>query len=102
MDNDIMLSLVKEFLTNGESKLYNNLLSQSVKQIILLINEGRKTYPDKTLLAMSNKFLNQYRASGDDSYLKISKILRRAAHKIYRVLLKKKLVGKNNDFLNLV
>lgn len=99
-----MLSLVKEFLTNGESKLYNSLLSQSVKQIILLMNEDKKNkiYPDKMLLTMSNKFLKQYRISGDESYLKISKILRRAAHKIYRVLLKKHLVAKNNDFLNLV
>ncbi len=99
-----MLSLVKEFLTNGESKLYNSLLSQSVKQIVMLISEDKqnKVYPNKTLLIMSNKFLKQYRISGDDSYLKISKIFRRAAHKIYRVLLKKHLINKDNDFLNLV
>jgi hypothetical protein len=103
-DNSVMISLVKEYLSNGESKLYKNLLSQAVKKIVLLTDRDSnyKIYPDKDLLSMSNKFLNQYRINGDDCYLKISKIFRRAAHKIYRVLLKRHLTKKNDKFLNLV
>ena len=102
--DDMMLTLVKEYLTNGESKLYKNLLSQAVKEIVLLMdkNNNYKIYPEKRLLSMSDKFLAQYRINGDDAYLIISKIFRRAAHKIYRLLLKKHLITKNDSFLNLV
>jgi len=102
--DDMMIALVKEYLTNGESKLYKNLLSQAVKEIVLLLDKDSnyKVYPDRRLLSMSDKFLAQYRINGDESYLVICKIFRRAAHKIYRLLLKKHLVSKNDNFLNLV
>jgi hypothetical protein len=47
--------------------------------------------PDKELLNLSDKFLILYRTEGEDYHLQISKVIRRAAHKIHRLLLKKHL-----------
>jgi hypothetical protein len=103
MDDNFKNALIKEYLENGERAFYKKLLSNSVKKIALLIKDkSGNSFPDMELLAISEMFLNYYRMEGEEVYLNISKVCRKAAHKLYRVLLKQHLVKKNKIFLNLV
>jgi hypothetical protein len=58
--------------------------------------------PDIELLELYDKFLLFYRRENEEVYFEIAKLCRRAAHKVYRALLRQKLVEKNLKFLNLV
>jgi hypothetical protein len=104
MDDSVKNTLSQEYLKGGENYLSKKLLVSAIKQISLLIEQGSnsKNFPDTELLNISQNFLQLYREEGDDHYLEISKICRKVAHRVYRVLLKKHLVKKNNKFLNLV
>lgn len=104
MKEDLKKEIVNVFLTEGEDKLYKNLLVQAVRRIIVFMEnpEDIKITPDRELLNLSENFLTLYRLGEEDYNLKISQIIRRAAHKIHRLLLKKHLVSKNDKFLNLV
>ena len=103
MDDNFKNALVKSYLENGESIFYKKLLANSIKKITFLLQDSnKKNFPHKELLDVSNFFLQAYRSEGDEIYLNICKICRKAAHKVYRVLLKKHLIKENNNFLNLV
>jgi hypothetical protein len=70
----------------------------------MLIDKG--TYkgqsPDLEFLEYYDKFMILYRREGDPNYLEVARIFRRAAHKIYRLMLKKQMTSHNAKFLNLV
>lgn len=57
---------------------------------------------DVEILHLSESFLTLYRRTGNEDYAAVSRVLRRAAHAVYRQLVKKG--AKNNDprFLTLV
>lgn len=98
--------LIKELINNfnkGEVYLYKFLIVNSIKKIVLLLEEDNfNNSPDKDLLNLYEKFMYMYRTEGDEIYLNIAKIIRKAAHKIYRILLKQNHIKKNEHFLNLV
>lgn len=96
--------IISTFLNLGEDRLYKDLLVQSVNRIILFMEnpESQQAPPDKELLFLYESFLSLYRKDGEDHYLKISSVIRRAAHKIHRLLLKKHLVKNDENFLSLV
>lgn len=103
MDDVTKNAIINDYLKKGGDALYKKLIISSVKKIAILIGESeKKTFPEVEMLNISNIFLGFYRSEGEDHYLEISKIYRKVAHKIYRVLLKKNLISKNNNFLNLV
>lgn len=104
MNDDMRNEIVKIFLEQGEDKLYKNLLVQSVKRIIVFMEntDTNRVTPDKELIHLADKFVILYRTEGEEVYLQVSKVIRRAAHKIYRLLLKKHLIKKDEKFLNLV
>lgn len=103
MDDNFKNTLVKIYIEKGEKAFYNKLLSDSVKKITFLLKDGTpNNFPDAELLSISEVFLYYYRMEGEEVYLEISKVCRKAAHKLYRVLLKRHLVKKNSNFLNLV
>lgn len=104
MNEKIKKDIVNLFLEFGEDKLYKNLLVQAIKRIISFMQnpEEFNISPDKELLILSENFLSMYRSGEEDYYLTISKIIRRAAHKIHRLLLKKHLVKKDENFITLV
>lgn len=60
-------------------------------------------HPEIELLDLSEAFLTLYRRSGDGNYFALSRIIRRAAHAVYRELLR---MGHNDEinarFLNVV
>lgn len=91
------------YLAAGDHKFYGFLLTHAIKKLVLM---DKGTYkgcsPDLEYLDYYDRFLVLYRREGDEAYLQIAKILRRAAHKIYRVMLKKNMTPTNAKFLNLV
>lgn len=98
--------LKKEFLNKyialGNDKFYNALLFYSVKRMGLPENSKNTIPIYLELLDYYDQFIILYRREGDPNYLEVAKFLRKAAHKVYRVMLKKQLINKNNKFLNLV
>jgi hypothetical protein len=62
----------------------------------------KKIYPHIELLNYSNQFIQYYRREKNALYLEIAACFRRAANKIYRLMLKKNLIQVNNKFLNII
>lgn len=94
---------VPKYLSVGEDKFYRSLLVYALNKLTLLEKESYKGLsPDLELLEYHDKFMSLYRKEGEDVYLDLAKVFRKAGHKIYRVLLKKDLTSLNNKFLNLV
>jgi hypothetical protein len=94
---------VPKYLATGEQKFYRFLLTYALKKLVLVNNGTYKgTSPDLELLSYYDRFLVLYRREGDEVYLQLSRLFRRSAHKIYRIMLKKNMTIINDKFLNLV
>lgn len=94
---------VPKYLAAGEQKFYRFLLVYALNKLVL-IKEGtyKGTAPDLEFLNYYDRFMTLYRREGDDTYLQVAKVFRKAAHKMYRILLKKDMIQENVKFLNLV
>ena len=91
------------FLTLGEEKFYNLLLVVSVSKLAYLQkNDIKDKSPEIEFLDYYEENLTLYRRNGEQLYLDLAKVFRKAAHKVYRSMLKKKLIKKNDKFLNIV
>lgn len=87
----------------GKQRFYRLLLTYGVHKMILMQEEKfRGMPPDIEFLQYHEIFLFLYRREGDETFLDMSKLFRKAAHKLYRTMLKKEMTLKNNKFLNLV
>jgi hypothetical protein len=62
----------------GEDRFFNHVFGNGVS--------ARKHYehPEIVMLEQSESFFSLFRTTGDGNYFVIGKILRRAAHKLYR------------------
>jgi hypothetical protein len=58
--------------------------------------------PHIELLDYYEQLIILYRREGEEIYLKVAKTFRKAAHKVYRIMLKKKMSPVNSKFLNVV
>lgn len=58
--------------------------------------------PELEILDISDAFFSLYRRTGENDYFLLGRSLRRAAHKVYRFLLKSKNKPINMRFLNIV
>lgn len=94
---------VPQFISNGEDRFYRSLLFLALNKLVL-INKGmyKGTPPHLEYLEYYDRFIILHRREGDEVYLQIAKMLRKAAHRIYRIMLKKKMTSPNMKFLNLV
>lgn len=96
-------NLVPEFLANGEEKFYRSIIFLALQKLVLIDKGAYKGMPPHLeYLDYHDRFIILYRREGDEVYLKIAKMLRKAAHKIYRIMLKKKMTPPHPKFLNLV
>lgn len=94
---------VPSFKAVGEKKFYRNLLVFATNQMMSMekgLHKGLS--PELILLDCYDQFIILYRREGEDIYLDLARSFRRAAHKIYRVMLKKNMTQKSSRFLNLV
>lgn len=95
--------LVPKFIANGEQKFYRSILLLALQKLIATEKGIYKGIPPHLeYLEYHDRFLILYRREGDEVYLRIAKMLRKVAHKIYRIMLKKKMTPPNTKFLTLV
>lgn len=96
-------SLVPQYVAGGEAKFYRSIIFLALQKLILMEKGNYKGIPPHLeYLEYYDKFIILYRREGDEVYRSIAKMLRKAAHKIYRIMLKKKMTAPNSKFLNLV
>lgn len=97
----------KEFLprfkNSGEDKFYKSLLLISLNKLVMVEKGDYKgILPHIELLDYYEQLIILYRREGEEIYLKVAKTFRKAAHKVYRIMLKKKMSPVNSKFLNVV
>lgn len=94
---------VPKYLAVGEQKFYRFLLMYALNKLVI-INKGTNMdlTPDLEFLDYHNRFIILYRREGEEIYLQVARIFRKAAHRIYRIMLKKGMTAPNAKFLNLV
>lgn len=94
---------IPKYLADGEQKFYRFLLFYALNKLVL-IEQGiyKGISPNLEFLDYYDRFIILYRKEGDEVYLRVAKILRKAAHKVYRIMLKKNMTLPNAKFLNLV
>ena len=94
---------VPRYLSAGEQKFYRFLLTYALNKLVLI---EKKVYegldPHLEFLDYYDRFIILYRREGDEVYLEVARVLRKAAHKIYRIMLRKDMTTSNAKFLNLV
>lgn len=97
---------VPKYLAAGEEKFYRFLLLYALNKLIYIGKINKDSFkgksPETEFLDYYDQFIILYRREGEEVYLDLARVFRRAGHKVYRVMLKKKMVDKNNRFLNLV
>lgn len=95
--------IVPKFVASGEQKFYRSIIFIALQKLIL-IEKGlyKGIPPNLEYLEYYDQFIILYRREGDEVYLSIAKMLRKAAHKIYRIMLKKNMTPPNAKFLSLV
>jgi hypothetical protein len=94
---------VPKYMESGEQRFYRFLLFLALKQTVLNEQEFNKGIaPYVAFLDCYDQFIILYRREGEEHYLHMARAFRRAAHKIYRVMLRQKLTTYNPRFLNLV
>jgi hypothetical protein len=104
MSADVLKTeFVPKYLATGEQKFYRFLLVYALNKLVL-IDKGiyKGTTPDLEFLDYHDRFIILYRREGDEVYLQVARLFRKAAHKIYRLMLKKQMTPPNAKFLNLV
>lgn len=103
MSDTLKKQFVPKYLASGQERFYNFLLFYAVNKLMSMEKKEYKGIPpDLEFLDYCEQFIILYRREGKDTYLEMAKIFRKAAHKIYRIMLKKNLTPPNKKFLNLV
>ncbi len=100
-------NFVPKYLATGEQKFYRFLLLYALNKLIFLEKGTFKDSfkgksPELEFLDYYDHFITWYRREGEEVYLDLARVFRRAGHKVYRVMLKKKMTDRNLKFLNLV
>jgi hypothetical protein len=94
--------LTDRYQKDGNERFYRYLLGSAVERLVRIQAGLDATSPEIELLEQAEHFLRLYRKEGVDCYLDISRLLRKAGHKVYRLMLKKNLTPKNARFLQVV
>lgn len=90
---------VKKLHELGEDKFYQFLCSYASNSSP---DDRKKQSPEIELMNYADRFLHLYRKENVDIYSTISFIFKRAAHKIYHILLKQSKTKKSRRFLNII
>lgn len=93
---------VDRFRAVGRDRFYNFILTFGVDKLVRIRDGQKMLSPEVEFLDYYDKFLMLYRRGLDEDYLELAKLFRKAAHKIYRVGIKQKLIDRSTRFLNLV
>jgi DUF1680 family protein len=94
---------VPKYLATGEPKFYRFLLLYALNKLIYIEKGSFKgKSPELEFLDIYDQFIILYRREGEEVYLDLARVFRRAGHKVYRVMRKKNMTERNLRFLNLV
>jgi hypothetical protein len=100
-----------KFSSIGNDKFYKFLLNYAVNRVITgqegaIKPRGKNKLigvsPEMELMDYYDKFLVLYRKEGEVAYLEVAKLFRKAGHTVYRMMIKKDIIEKNDRFLNAV
>jgi hypothetical protein len=92
-----------KYLASGKQRFYRSLLTYGTSKLVLMQEDKfRGIAPDIEFLEYHDIFLFLHRREGDEVFLDMSRLFRKAAHKLYRIMLKQRMTAKNSKFLNLV
>ena len=95
--------VIPKYLSIGDDKYYEMLIITSLDKLCQIDKgEYKGPSPEIELLKIYDQLIILHTREGEDAVLDVAKVFRRAAHKVYRIMLRKKLTNKNNKFLNLV
>lgn len=100
---EIKGELVPMFIANGEHKFYNGIILLGLKKLIAIEKGDYKgSPPNIEYLDYHDKFIILYRQEGEDMYLNMAKMFRKAGNKLYRIMLKKEMTTTDFKFLNVI
>lgn len=103
MSEVLKKEFIPKYLAAGEQKFYNFLLIYALNKLVLVENGTYKgVTPELQFLDCHDRFMILHRREGEDVYLELARIFRKAAHRIYRIMLKKKMTDFNPKFLHSV
>lgn len=91
---------LNKYLIFGEDRFYRFLINYATTRIIS--NDNKGISPELELMDYHDTFIALFRKEGNDNYLKIAKLFRRAAHRTYKSLLKQGKSKHSERFLNVV
>lgn len=103
-DLDILKEqFVPRYQEIGETGFYQFLIFYGMNRLVEI---EKKTYngihPNLEFLSLHDKFITLYRREGENIYLEMARLFRKAGHKIYRIMLKKSMIKEDRKFLTLV
>lgn len=101
MQEDIRNIFISKYNKAGSEQFYDFLVNYATNRVDNVANIKGST-PEVELMGYYEQFLALYRQDGQELYLDIARIFRRASHKIYHLMIKRDMIGKNDRFLNLV
>jgi hypothetical protein len=84
----------------GAEKFYSFLIEYAENRILDANKNGLS--PELELLGYHDKFITLFRKEHNPVFLELSKLFRRAAHKVYRMMLRNGSIEENEKFLNTV
>jgi hypothetical protein len=96
-NDDVVEKYANLLKTSGENGIFRHAVAEAVIRSIHTVN------PELEILDAAESFFTLYRRTGEENYFTIGRVLRRAAHKVYREFLRmnnKKTI--NMRFLNMV
>lgn len=82
ISKDARVKYVRDLRKLGEAGLYRKIIGRGMRESADII------HPEDKYLNYSEAFAALYRSSGNEDYATLSRILRRAAHCIYRELIR--------------
>jgi len=101
--NQLKKEYVEPYLNSGEERFYRSMLLLAIKKLILIETGTYKgTLPHIEYILCYQQLVCLSRQEGNDTFLKVAKAIRKVAHKIYRIMLKKNMTIMDDRFLNLV
>jgi len=93
---------IVKFNKEGELSFYKFLLFKAIEKISEIKNCDNIYSINMEYLDYHDKFMILYRRDGNETYLTMAKVFRRAGNKIYRYCLKQGICNHNDKFLNLI
>ena len=81
----------------GDNNFHSRLVGQGIMRFALKIE-----FPDLELLDLADSFFAASRVKDDEALFRIGRIMRRAAHTLYRHLAKVRKTNNSSRFLQLV